>query len=184
MALGGGWRGRGLRLGGHGRGVGGRRWGTRVHYLGLHHVHPPRPQLPHAVVDVHHSFPLGHVQHDVNDDETAGPARTSTARRGGLSKRGQKGPRCCFLLDPCWGEIHRTWNDHQKVYNSVAPGTLAMLCDHRLCLVPKHFHHPKGARTRCPHSAPTHLQCTTKGPALGGLLDFTCRTKPSSPVAW
>ena len=49
-------------------------------------------QLPHAVVDVHHPFPLGHVQHDVNDDETAGPARTSTARTGGLSKGGQKGP--------------------------------------------------------------------------------------------
>lgn len=66
--------------------------GTGVQYLGLHHVHPPRPQLPHAVVDVHHPFPLGHVQHDVNDDETAGPARTSTARTGGLSKGGQKGP--------------------------------------------------------------------------------------------
>lgn len=65
---------------------------TGVQYLGLHHVHPPRPQLPHAVVDVHHPFPLGHVQHDVNDDETAGPARTSTAQRAGLSQGGQEGP--------------------------------------------------------------------------------------------
>lgn len=29
-----------------------------------------------------------------------------------------------------------------------------------------------------------YLQCTTNGPALGGLLDLTCRTNPSSPVAW
>lgn len=152
-------------------------------YLGLHHVHPPRPQFPHAVVDVHHPFPLGHVQHDVNDDETAGPARTSTARGGGAQSGGQEGPPLLFLLDPHWGEIHRTWNDHRKVYKSVVPGT-ATLCDHRLCRVSKRFHHPKGTRTRCPRSAPAHLQCTTSGPALGGLLDFTCRTKPSSPVAW
>ena len=63
-----------------------------VQYLSLHHIHPPRPQLPHAVVDVHHPFPLGHVQHDVNDDETAGPARTSTAWGGGAQSGGQDGP--------------------------------------------------------------------------------------------
>lgn len=101
----------------------------------------------------------------------------------GLSQGGRMDPRCCSLLDPHWGEIHRTWNDHRKVYNSVVPGT-AMLCDHRLCRVSKRFHHPKGTRARCPRLAPAHLQCTTSGPALGGLLDFTCRTKPSSPVAW
>lgn len=135
------------------------------------------PQLAHAVVDVHHPFPLGHVQHDVNGDETAGPARTSTAWRRGLSQRGQKDPRCCFLLDPAWGEIHRTWNDHQKrctTQRRLAPSSAINACSHR---VPKHFHHPKGTCTRCPRLV---LTCSATRPALGGLLDFTCRTKPSS----
>ena len=61
-------------------------------HLGLDHVDAPGAEGLHAVVDVHHPFPLGHVQHDVNDDETASPARTSTARRRGLSQQGQKGP--------------------------------------------------------------------------------------------
>lgn len=30
----------------------------------------------------------------------------------------------------------------------------------------------------------THLQCTTMGPALGGLENLTRRIKESSPVAW
>lgn len=29
----------------------------------------------------------------------------------------------------------------------------------------------------------TYLQCTTMGPASGGLRNFTCRTKPRRPVA-
>lgn len=42
-------------------------------YLSLDHVDPPRAQLPHAVVDVHHALSLRHVQHDVDDDEAACP---------------------------------------------------------------------------------------------------------------
>lgn len=48
-------------------------------YLGLDHVDPPRAQLSDAVVDVHHALPLGHVQHDVDDDEAAGASRPSAA---------------------------------------------------------------------------------------------------------
>lgn len=33
------------------------------------------------------------------------------------------------------------------------------------------------------HRELTYLQCTTMGPASGGLRNFTCRTKPRRPVA-
>ena len=71
---------------------GGQAGGRELLYLGLHHVHPPRPQLPDAVVDIHHSFPLGHVQHDVDDNETAGPPRTSAAQREGSVSGGERIP--------------------------------------------------------------------------------------------
>lgn len=53
----------------------------RVQYLCLHHVDSPGPKLSDTVVDVHHSFPFRHVQHDIDDDEAACPSCSSTARR-------------------------------------------------------------------------------------------------------
>ena len=47
-------------------------------YLCLDHVDPAGPQLPHTVVDVHHSLSLRHVQHDVHHHEAAGASRART----------------------------------------------------------------------------------------------------------
>lgn len=94
---------------------------------------------------------------------------------------GRRGPPLLLPLRSRWGEIHRTWNDHQKVYNSAAPGTLAIEINASVEF-PKHFHHPKGTRTRCSSLwSPLTLQCTTNGPALGGLLDFTWPDKAQQP---
>lgn len=48
-----------------------------IGYLRLDHVDPARAQFSDAVVDVHHSFTLRHVQHDVDDDEASGASRSS-----------------------------------------------------------------------------------------------------------
>ena len=53
--------------------------GPAIPYLSLDHVDPPWAQLPHAVVNVHHTLSLCHVQHDVDDDEAACSSRSSTA---------------------------------------------------------------------------------------------------------
>lgn len=81
-----------LAVGGVQDGYWGRSPRAGAQYLGLHHVHSPRPQLADAVVDVHHAFPLRHVQHDVDDDETAGPPRTSAAEKTGLRQGRHNGP--------------------------------------------------------------------------------------------
>lgn len=52
--------------------------GPELAYLSLDHVDPPGAQLPHAVINVHHPLSLRHVQHDVDDDEAAGPSRPGT----------------------------------------------------------------------------------------------------------
>lgn len=82
--------------------------GWEWQYLRLHHVHSPGPQLPHAVIDVHHAFPFRHVQHDVDDDEAAGPACTGTGDKGGV--RGGRGRPVLLPLCPdfYYGEIHIT----------------------------------------------------------------------------
>lgn len=53
--------------------------GPDLPYLSLDHVDPPWAQLPDAVVNIHHTLSLRHVQHDVDDDEAACPSRPSTA---------------------------------------------------------------------------------------------------------
>lgn len=70
----------------------------QLQYLCLHHVDSPGPKLSDTVVDVHHSFPFCHVQHDVDDYEAARPPCTSTAWKEAAFSRG-KGPsgRSYFL---------------------------------------------------------------------------------------
>lgn len=68
--------------------LGSGRWGAggpgmKPKYLCLHHVHSPRPQLPHAVIDVNHAFPFCHVQHDIDHDEAASPPCTRTEGKEG-----------------------------------------------------------------------------------------------------
>ena len=48
-------------------------------YLSLNHVDTLQTQLPDAVVHIYDSLVLGHLQHDVNDDETTGATSPSTA---------------------------------------------------------------------------------------------------------
>ncbi len=48
-----------------------------IGYLRLHHVDPAGAQFSHTVVNVHDSFSLRHVQHDVNHNEAAGASRSS-----------------------------------------------------------------------------------------------------------
>lgn len=43
-------------------------------HFSLDHVDAPGAQGLDAVVDVHHSLALGHIQHDIQDDVAAGPA--------------------------------------------------------------------------------------------------------------
>lgn len=62
--------------------------GPDIPYLSLDHVDPPWAQLPHAVVNIHHTLSLCHVQHDVDDDEAACSSRSSTA---GKHKEGTSG---------------------------------------------------------------------------------------------
>lgn len=88
---------------------------------------------------------------------------------GGSVSRGRRDPHCCFLLDPRWGEIHRTWNDHQKVYNSVAPGTIATrstpLSSSQTFPSPQGDSHPLPSLG--PHSPAVHHQRACVGRALG-----------------
>ncbi len=51
----------------------------RSAHLCLDHVDSLRAQLSDAVEDVHHTFTLCHVQHNVHCDETACSSSTSTA---------------------------------------------------------------------------------------------------------
>lgn len=46
----------------------------RPTHFSLDHVDPTGAQCLHAVVDVHHSFTFGHIQHDVQHDVAASPA--------------------------------------------------------------------------------------------------------------
>lgn len=52
---------------------------TGATHLGLDHVDSPGAERLHAVVDVHHAFALRHIQHDVQHDVAAGPARAHAA---------------------------------------------------------------------------------------------------------
>lgn len=76
----------------------------------------------------------------------------------------------------------------QKVYNSAAPGTSPQR-DERLCRVPKHFHHPKGLAPAALAIVPTHLQCTTNGPAAGSGFHLPDKAQQPSgvvgdPMVW
>lgn len=161
-------------------------------YLRLHHVHSPWPQLPDTVIDVHHPFPFRHVQHDVNNDETTGPPGTSTEWKE-MSIRVRKGPLCsCFFKENIllwWNSYHIKWT----IYSVQASGIshLPNGMQPSPPLGSRAFSPPKGDPYPLPSVRPsrgsghaTHLQCTTNGPELGGLFDLTCRTNPSSPVAW
>lgn len=154
-------------------------------YLRLHHVHSPGPQLPDAVVDVHHPFPFRHVQHDVDDDEAAGPPGASTEWRD-VSVRGGKGPPALLLFLKkilLWRISHHI----KRTIESVRFSGISHLHNGVLSpppLGPAACSPPKGGPRPPPMCPAAHLQCTTNGPELGGLLDLTCRTNPSSPVAW
>lgn len=52
-------------------------------YLCLDHVDPLRSQFTDAVENIHHSFILCHVQHDVHSDEATCPPCTSAAETHG-----------------------------------------------------------------------------------------------------
>lgn len=67
-------------------------------HLSLDHVDPARSQLSDAVIDVDHALPLSHVQHDVDHDETACPARSRTAERT-ITKAKKS-----FTYGPMWKE--------------------------------------------------------------------------------
>lgn len=70
----------------------------QLQYLCLHHVDSPGPELSDTVVDVHHTFPFCHVQHDIDDYEAAGPSCPSTAWKEGSVSKGNGPPRCSCSL--------------------------------------------------------------------------------------
>lgn len=58
-------------------------------HFSLDHVDASGAQGLDTVVDVHHSLALGHIQHDVQHDVAAGPARPHAGFSGSRSREGR-----------------------------------------------------------------------------------------------
>ena len=63
-------------------------------HLCLDHVDASGAQRLDTVVDVHHPLALGHIQHDVQDDVAASPARPHADRRD------SRGTRLHYIQSP------------------------------------------------------------------------------------
>lgn len=164
------------------------RMGREQQYLCLHHVHPPRPQLPHAVIDVNHAFPFRHVQHDIDHDETARPPCASTRRKEDSSAK-EKGPLCFSLLYIfAVVRVIAYKMSHSEACSLVAFSTFTMLCDHHLYQVPKRCQHPKGAPVppaRCASFERRRALCLPavhhQWACVGWALGFNLPDEPQQP---
>lgn len=138
-----------------------------MQYLRLDHVDPAWAELSHAIIDVHHTLTLSHVQHDVNDDKAARTASASTESQIDVScVRKPKGKR-----------NHTEYRENCENHNTIIYFSLRLLSKKK-----RHVFDPDSYRMAL--SLFSDLQWTTIGPALAGLLDLTLRMKPSRPVAW
>ncbi|TNN86139.1 hypothetical protein EYF80_003556 [Liparis tanakae] len=131
----------------------------------LDHVDASGAESLDAVVDVHHAFALGHIQHDVQHDVAAGPARPHAGQ--GREERDQP------------AGIHHWKRRGLSGEPSVSTETLGPILQYNEARAPAGaFRSLSGGKGR------RYLQWTTTGPPSGGVEALTRRRKASSPVAW
>lgn len=105
----------------------------QLQYLRLHHVDSPGPKLSDTVVDVHHSFPFCHVQHDIDDYEAARPPCPSTARKEADFSKGKGPSRRSYVLKST--ATRRSWLRQWAHLKCCTPINLIQL-------ELEHVHHP------------------------------------------